>query len=149
MHVKTCQKMLEREQEQDEWLACIVDDVSQADGHSLFAHRPSSFVARCSASRKIVPANRVPTVMMMTMLPLGLGSCMSLRRWARSGTSCDQEAHSSGAFFGSAKARSIEPAPGYDTGARADLRRNDQGRPLDWAASSTFDARYLTSVDPL
>ena len=74
---------------------------------------------------------------------------MSLRRWARSGTSCDQEAHSSGAFFGSAKARSIEPAPGYDTGARADLRRNDQGRPLDWAASSTFDARYLTSVDPL
>ena len=29
------------------------------------------------------------------------------------------------------------------------MRRNDQGRPLDWAASSTFDARYLTSVDPL
>jgi ASC-1-like (ASCH) protein len=29
--------MLEREQEQDEWVACIADDDSQADGHKQFA----------------------------------------------------------------------------------------------------------------
>jgi hypothetical protein len=35
--------MLEREQEQDEWVACIADDVSQADGHRPFAHVTEQF----------------------------------------------------------------------------------------------------------
>ena len=54
----------------------------------------------------------------------------------------------------SAKAHDTEPAPGFDVGALAGLRRNDQGRPV-WVVPragqplSMFDSSFWTSVDPL
>ena len=121
---------------------------------------------RCSVSRKIVPTNRAVNGHGDDDADVEASGAayrceggreevhLAIKKLAQSARNVDLEKARRDIGMASAKAHSTEPAPGFDAGARAGLRRNEQGRPV-WVVPragqplSMFDASFWTSVDPL
>jgi len=151
--------MLEREQEQDEWVACIADDDSQADGHKQFARvteQPRRALQRFTQNRaheQTVNGNDdddddVEASGAAYRCEGGREAVhLAIKKLTQSARKVDLEKARRDIGLASAKAHSTEPAPGFEAGVRAGLRRNDQGRPV-WVVPragqplSMFDASF-------
>ena len=155
--------LLDRDQERDEWVACVADDDSQVDGHRQYARvtenlrrafqrfsqnrRHEASVNgdshedegsrgdyRCAGGREGVKA--------------------AIQKLKESARSINEERVRRDMVVAHAKAEGAEPQPGLEAKAAASMRHTGKGRPC-WVVPtagkplSMFDASFWTSVCPL